>query len=266
MKNLRLSFLMLATVFLIACGGSSDDDGDDVADDGDDGMTPPTAARMNTMEVRDPHMFALNGAVDVTDTVNSTIADGITMDGSDPPDGRLDLSLVLVFRPWDSAAASGDMDVVAGANCTAAAPTMCSFDPAATVVAATATNGDSTCLTPVAGTTGGYDPPVTSPSGRCFATGQHTVSLTLGPVSLTLEDAQVAATYSGSGHELMNGLMTGFMSQAAADATILPADLPVVGGMPLSSLLEDTDRDMNGATAGWWFYINFTATEVPYSE
>src|SRR6185503_12177165 len=113
MKNLRLSFVMLAACFLMACGGSSADDvGDDIADDGDDSSAPPTAARMNTMEVRDPHMFALGGAVDVTDTVNSTIADGISMDASDPPDGRLDLSLVLVFRPWDAAAGSGRVDAV----------------------------------------------------------------------------------------------------------------------------------------------------------
>jgi len=268
MKILRLSFLVLATCALIACGGGGggDDVGDD-GDDGDDGSTPPTAARMNTMELRDPHLFALGGAVDVTDTVNGTISDGITMDASDPPDGRLDLSLVLVFRPWDAGTASGRMDVVAGANCSAPeAGTMCQGDAAATVVMATATNGDATCLMPAAGTTGGYDPPITVPSARCFVTGQHSVSLMLGPVALTLENAQVAGTYSTAGHMLSNGLMIGFISEAAADATILPADLPVVGGMPLSALLDANDQDMNAGTTGWWFYLNFRATRVPWTS
>ena len=281
----------LAACALVACGGSSAgddgvgpgecgdgtvntgeecDDGNTAAGDGCDGacmFEPPTATRLDTLEVRDPHMFAFDGAIDITDQVNDAIRDGVTTDMTDPPDGVLDLSFVLLFRPWDPARESGRVDAVAGAACTAPlASTMCMFDPAAVVVESNATNGDSTCLSPGGGTTGGYDPPVGTPSGRCFATDKHVVNLALGSVQLMLQDTQIAATYSASGHTLSNGLMIGFITEATADATILPADLPVVGGMPLSSILKDSDKDDGPGGRGWWFYMNFTASEVPYTE
>lgn len=251
--------------------GEECDDGNTTSGDGCDANCmnePPTSTRLDTMELRDPHLFALGGSFDVTDNVNTAISDGITTDMTDPPDGKLDLSFVMLFRPWNPSAQSGRVDAVAGAACTAPeSSTTCMSDPAATVIIANGTNGDTTCLAPAQGTTGGYSPGVGTPSGRCFVTDKHEVMLTLGPVSLMLQDTQIAATYSTSGHSLSNGLMVGFITKAAADATILPADLPVVGGMPLSSLLKDSDKDTGpGGADGWWFYLNFTASEVPYTE
>ena len=294
MKIASVSITAVAACALIACGGGGGDDGgDDVVVPGecgdgtlntgeecDDGNTtagdgcdgacqfePPTATRLDTLEVRDPHMFAFDGAIDITSQVNDAIRDGLTMDMSDPPDGTLDLSFVLLFRPWDPDRDSGRVDAVAGAACTApVTSTTCMFDPAAVVVESDAANGDSTCLEPGSGTTGDYDPPVTTPSGRCFATDKHVVNLMLGSVALMLQETQIAATYSESGHSLTNGLMIGFITEATADATILPEDLPVVGGMPLSSILLDSDMDDGPGGRGWWFYMNFTASEVTYTE
>jgi cysteine-rich repeat protein len=276
-------------IVLAACGGGGGGPGDDTPACGDgtldtgeqcdDGNTdsgdgcsatctnePPTAARLDTMTVADPHLFAFGG-FDVTDMVNQAISDGITTDMTDPPDGVLDLSLVLLFRPWDPQGSDGRVDAVAGAACTApVAGTMCMTDAAATTVIAAAENSDSTCLSPMNGTTGDYNPPVVTPSGRCFSTDKHLVNLTLGSITLMLEDTQIAATYSTSGHTLSNGLMLGFISQATADATILPDNLPGVGGMPLSALLLEADKDTGPSGSGWWFYLNFTASEVPYAE
>jgi hypothetical protein len=278
---MRASFLGLASALILGCGSSddtaddtADDTGDDVADDtgddtGDDTTDPgtPTAARLETLELRDPHLFALGGSFDVTTTVNDAIADGISMDADDPPDGQLDLSFLLVFRPWDLEASGGPIDAVAGANCAAPAGTSCTPNAEATVVEATGTNGDATCLAPGAGTTGDYDPSVTTPGGPCFSTDAHQVSLNLGTVALTLDNAQIAGTYSTSGHSVSNGLMIGFISEAAADAILLPEDLPLVGGDPLSSLLLEEDMDEGpGGVTGWWFYLNFTAGEVTYTE
>jgi len=284
----HIGYSLLLVVAACGGGGGTQDDQPGVCGDGtmdtgeecDDGNTDsgdgcdatcmneaPTAARLDTMQVMDPHLFAFGG-FDVTDMVNQAISDGITTDMSDPPDGVLDLSLVLLFRPWNPDAGDGRIDTVAGASCSApVAGTTCMADAAQTTVIAAAENSDSTCLEPAQGTTGGYNPPVGTPSGRCFSTDKHLVNLTLGSITLMLEDTQIAATYSTSGHSLSNGLMIGFISQATADATILPADLPGVGGMPLSALLIDADKDTGPNSAmGWWFYLNFTASEVPYTE
>jgi hypothetical protein len=126
-----------------------------------------------------------------------------------------------------------------------------------------------TCLGTLPGTlTAMYSPEVATPSGPCFVSDTETITITLSGIPITLSDAQVAATYSGNpATQLVNGLVRGFISEADADATILPDTLPVVGGQPLSAVLPGgtdncaghSDMDSNGGTAGWWFYLNFTA-------
>jgi hypothetical protein len=69
-------------------------------------------------------------------------------------------------------------------------------------------------------------------------------------------------------------LLVGFISQADADATILPDSLPLVNGQRLSSLLAGgtgacpnySDKDVDNAVVGWWFYLNFTAPKVPWID
>ncbi|MCU0757367.1 MAG: hypothetical protein MUE46_20025 [Xanthomonadales bacterium] len=75
--------------------------------------------------------------------------------------------------------------------------------------------------------------------------------------------------------ELRPGLLRGFLTEAAADATLLPADLPVIGGRPLSSLFRGgtgncstgpSDKDTLDGVSGWWFYFEIRAVPVPYQE
>ncbi|MGH2400815.1 MAG: FlgD immunoglobulin-like domain containing protein, partial [bacterium] len=120
-----------------------------------------------------------------------------------------------------------------------------------------------------------YTPAITSASAPCFVSAEATLTVDfLDGVPFTLRHAQVAATYVGSpATGLANGLIRGFLTEADADATIIPASFPVVGGMPVSALLPGgtnccaahSDKDMVEGVPGWWMYFNFTATEVPYA-
>ena len=78
--------------------------------------------------------------------------------------------------------------------------------------------------------------------------------------------------------DLTNGLLMGFITEANADVTLLPAGTPLVGGDPLSSILpggtgncsgidarEIGPDGAGGTTLGWWLYLNFTAPQVPYT-
>jgi hypothetical protein len=90
-----------------------------------------------------------------------------------------------------------------------------------------------------------------------------------------LTEARVGATYVGNpATNMVNGLLEGFISEADAEATIIPATIPVVGGQSLAAILpggmgncstgDDRDLGPDGVTMGWWLYFNFTATQVPW--
>ena len=77
---------------------------------------------------------------------------------------------------------------------------------------------------------------------------------------------------------MVNGLLRGFITEADANATIIPATFPLVGGHPLSLLLPGgdppgadrncagfDDRDTYQGVRGWWFYLNFPAVRVPWT-
>lgn len=240
------------------------------------------AFRFTDLDVREPHIHVdIGGCQDVTDsnpffTVNGALADSMTMDADEPPDGFLDLSPTLVFRPLDQAASTQGVQIYFS-DCTApASGTSCvpGTDPP---IAATATNMTAgSCLAPEAGTmTDMYTPEVTSPSGPCFVSDGQTITVNLGDIPITLTEARVAATYTGSpATGMTSGLMAGFIAETVADATTLPADLPLIGGQPLSTVLpggtnncaNHDDKDTHNGVSGWWFYLNFTAEMVPWSD
>jgi cysteine-rich repeat protein len=252
--------------------GESCDDGNTTPGDGCDGScvleVTPTAFRIDSMTMADPHPFAA-GILDVTDTVHMLLSDSITMDGTMPPDGKLDLSIVPVFRPLDqSAAAATPLDIVF-ADCTApVASTTCTRPAMGTVVSTTVTNADGTCLEPLPGSTGGYMPAVVTPTAPCFASAAASFDVTLGGIVLPLKSARIAASYTGNPATMLTqGLIMGFVTKADADAIILPADLLAVGGKPLSNILKASDMDTGpSGEMGWWFYLNFTASPVTYSD
>jgi len=243
----------------------------------------PTAFRFDTLELRDPHVFVdFIGCRDVTDTqfvgfsVNNEILKAIQNDNSSPADGKLDLSPTAVFRPLvQTNATSTPLDFYF-ADCTAPIATTSCKPGTIAPASVTATNAATgTCLAPLANTTHPYSPAITKATGPCFSTTTTTVTLTLAGIPITLHDARIAATYSGSpASKVVNGLLVGFISEADANATTLPASLPLVGGQALSSLLAGgsgacpnySDKDVDNGVTGWWFYLNFTAPKVPWTD
>jgi hypothetical protein len=92
---------------------------------------------------------------------------------------------------------------------------------------------------------------------------------------LPLQDAQIAAVYSGNpATGLTSGLLRGFLRESDAGQIVLPASLPIVGGRLLSSILpggsgscaNHNGRDILNGVSGWWLYINFQAARVPWTE
>ncbi len=264
------------------CGG--DDDGGGSQDGGNtadaDPALPDVAYRLTDLDLRDPHAYAMIGACsDVTEVENDDFEKQINEDNESPddpdnPDGLLDLSGLAVFRPLDQAAATVSLEVVLGADCTAPIEsTSCTKGEASTITANGTNDAAAACDVVLADTTNGdYDPALEPAPPPCFAAAAPAGVLEFGPFQLS--EVAGAATYDGDpASGLMHGLLRGFLSEAHADATTV--DLPLLGEVPLSSLLpggtdscadhDDRDSDMGGAS-GWYVYLTFTAVEVPYSE
>ena len=119
------------------------------------------------------------------------------------------------------------------------------------------------CLAPIPGVA---TAPVTTPMTPCFATPAMPLEISLAGFTIALEDVRMSATYALDG-TLSDGLLLGFLSEAVASGTLLPASLPLVGGAPLSSVLKASDKDLGPTgTSGWWFHLNFLATPAAFSE
>jgi hypothetical protein len=243
------------------------------ADDEDCATTGPTAFRLTTAELADPGVFVeLGGCADVTDVLNNMLSDRLDQD--DDGDGDLDLTLLNVFRPFDPDAASATVDVSPG-TCAAPAPgSACTLDVEKKVTTSAAQKAAGTCLGPISGTTT-PGAPVNTAGAPCYATDAIDLSLELGGIQLDLAAARVGGRFT-SGSAIDQGLARGFISEAEADALLLPDDLPLVGGQPLSSVLpggsgscqtaDGRDIGPDGATRGWYFYINFAAQVVDYTD
>jgi len=243
----------------------------------------PVVYRITDLDLRDPHLFApitvpIPLCLDFTDdplpivnlAFNASLQDQITTDGDQ--DGFLDLSSLLLLNPFTTQAVSEGIEIDSGLCTAPIESTVCAVDPM-TVPLGTTYTGQAvgTCLAGIAGTTSGYTPSIVEPAGPCFVTVAATFSLPLGDLEVELQDLQLAATFADSPTTTFtSGLIRGFLTEAVADALLLPDDLPVVGGQPLSILLpggtgscsEDDDRDIHQAESGWWFYLNFEAGRI----
>jgi len=269
---------------------------DDGNTDPDDGCTkcqitplPPTAFRMTDLDLRDPHTYiALIGCNDITDpnflgtSVNGLIQTAITSDGDMPPDGKLDFSPTVVFRPLDQSKATNSAEVHLAACTAPLAGTSCKpgANPGTAITVTNMSGGQ--CLAALPGTIRPYMPAITNTTAPCFVSNAVTLNIVLAGIPITLHDTKIAATYVGTpATGLTNGLLMGFISEADADATIIPSTVAVVGGKPLSSLLtggttlsdmmnachtQKSDKDTNNGVKGWWFYLNFPAAKVPWAD
>ncbi len=266
--------------------GEACDDGGTVPGDGCDETCHaeggPTVFRVDWIALRDPHLYIrpLFTCYDCTDnavlgspSVNAQMNTAIATD--DDGDGFLDLSLVLIFRPLDQTAAYvGPADAGEGACTTPMASTVCDVDPANPLRSTTITNlGSGTCLSPYPGTVRPFTPAVANTVAPpvCFSTALTDIVLIISGTPVVLRDAQFAANYDGNPATLLiGGLIRGFMSEAQAQATMV--DLGALGTRPLSDLLQpdacgsgdDRDYGLDGTTRGWWFYLNYTATQVTW--
>ncbi len=245
----------------------------------------PTAFRILDLDLRDTHVYMdILGCRDITDvaflgsSLNGDLQTRIQTDGDVPPDGFLDLNLLIIFDPLDQTLHWGEL-TFGQAVCTApAAGTTCTPWPSPPEQTCYENGFGITCLAPIPGTTyGPYTPEITSSAPDCFMTAEFNATLPFfGGVEIPFQHVRVAATYVGTpATTLTNGLIMAFLPEADADAIILPQSLPVVGGQPFSVLLPDgpggnccathDDRDTVNNVVGWWFYYNFVAQAVPYS-
>jgi hypothetical protein len=241
--------------------------------------------RIDDMDLRDPHVFVnVLGCRDVTDTVllgfsvNSRLQASIQTDADVPTDGLLDLSTLIEFLPLDQSLATNLMDS-GSADCTAPIATTTCFRP----IVPSGIAGDATlssvglCLAPIEGTSRPYSPAITNSSAPCFSSPNGTLILDLGGIPVTLNDAQIAASFDAApASTLVNGLIKGFITEDDANVVLLPDTLPLIGGQPLASVLPGgdppgpnntncaahSDVDIRNGVRGWWFYLNFTATRV----
>lgn len=237
------------------------------------GAEPPSVFRITELLLRDPHLFV--AGTDVTDTtvagmsINRTvIPNQLTMDADG--DGAFDVSTLLVVQPFDPRVAMGTLRVIEGkcplrgGACTRAADSMHANW-------ALENTQQGACLTPVSGTTGNYRTPIGLPRAPCFITtsGQN-LTLSLGGTELAVTQVKLSATYQANPKQLLNGLLMGFVTDAAAMRAVLPRQAGTgLAGMPLSSFVRSTDKD-NGAgpngQSGFFIYLNFVANPVQLAE
>lgn len=241
--------------------------------------------RMSDLDLRDPHLYVSPGfgCFDFTDqdlpgfpgtAFNGQVQAAIT--GDSEPDGLLDASYLLEFRPFDEDADGLRLDLAGGLCTSPMAGTSCAPDPQSVPQTASYDGvGSGSCLAPIAGTLyEPYAPEVVSTSGPCFVSSARRVGFDLNGLVLPLEQLQVAGTWSATPVSgFVNGLMRGFLSEAEAATVLLPATVPIVGGQPITVLLpggagncsSHDDRDLLNGAPGWWFYFNFPAGAVAWT-
>jgi len=186
----------------------------------------------------------------------------------------LDVSIVVVFTPLDQLGATGTLKIGRSVCTAPLSASTCEPDLVAPPTAhAYANMTAGTCLAPLTGTTyGPYSPEIVSPTAPCFVADVGSLELDLGVFILPLTDVHLAATYVGTpAISLTNGLIRGFVSEA--DAANIVLDMGS-GPVPLSTILPGgsgscaghSDKDTVDGVVGWWFYFDFVADVVPYTE
>jgi len=249
-----------------------------------------TAFRATTITMQDPHIYwdlGSGNCADLTSVVNSsTIPDAIRQDVDG--DGWADLVWIHMFKPLDQSQPTNAYELLFGKCKPGDALTAnCEGDPNVERLVTTATNMDTgACLDILAGTvTASYGTPPVVPMGPCFVSGVFNQDIALGSLVVPLQEGYVAAAYVGDPSDgLMQGMVRGFVTEAAALATVLPKTVPILGGLRLYDILaggitpgsctiggtdpigDDRDLGPDGVTMGWYFYVNFTANTVPFVD
>jgi hypothetical protein len=240
-----------------------------------------TALRINDLDLRDPHVFVNpfgSLCVDLTDTpfagfsVNGQLQTAISGD-TNPADGFLDLSTLLLFDPLDQGAALNAFDAGSAACVPPAAAPTCSAFTSIGLSGQAALSTAADCMAIFPGLTHGYTPGVATPTAPCFVSPAGSITLDLGTLVVPLETAEIGARFVGNpATSTDRGLIRGFLRESVADTVPIPANIPLIGGLPLSSVLPGgtgncamrDDRESHNGASGWWFYLNFTAVPVDH--
>ncbi|MGB1278002.1 MAG: hypothetical protein ACPG77_19815, partial [Nannocystaceae bacterium] len=183
--------------------------------------------RINSIEIADPHFYdPILCAADITGMVNPQLSDGVTMDTDD--DGKLDLNLMLLYDGFDQNT-DGDCDFATGECLVPLADPFCNFGDNGSAEPTSYMNADA-CLMPDPDHLSHGDIPQVA--GPCFTTSLlPSYTLSLGDFSLPLQNLEISATYVGDpATEMTNGILRGFLTEEDAMSTVLPEDIPVVGG------------------------------------
>lgn len=247
----------------------------------------PDAFRIDTLAVRDPHLFAFIGTCqDATDppgvfglfSANGEIQ--AQLDNDEDEDGFLDLSLMAIFRSLHQPpAAGGELEIATGTCTTPVGSEVCTLESSLEADIPYNNQNSGLSLSPVAGTTGvnnmtAYMPPVSSPGVPGFNTVPVTVVFPFGLFTIPLQNVRAGAEYVGDpANGLAAGLLYGFLRESDADMIVLPPDIPIYGGRPVSEFLPGgtnccaphTAKDVGPmGEPGWYFYLNFTAHRVTW--
>ena len=233
------------------------------------------AFRVNSLALVDPPIFATVSPLclaNVSGAVNDAVTESVTTDVDE--DGFIDTNLVqLVAVPTLTIGDVMEAELVAPQCVEPASNTSCTMPSDGLRTATTIENvgGDGVCFAPIAGTTAagaGVNTPTASATTTCGVADVGALVVGLGGINIVLEDTTMAAEWVGDPATGMpNGVVAGFITQAGAESALLPADVPILGGSPLANSLCAADLDDHPVHgAGWWFYLNFTAEAVPYTE
>lgn len=252
-------------------------------------FTPvPVAFRIDSLALRDPHVFApvFGNCFNVTDppglldiSANGQLVELIEQDGD--LDGLLDLNILALLRPLAQPPASGGTIEIRTGECTVPfGGETCSPDANPPQTSTYTNQASGTCLTPQVGTTGpdnsgSYSPALVTSAAPCFATTPVTLSFSFGLFTIPLQDLRASATFVGNpADQLIDGLLIGFLSESDANTILLPPELPLIGNQPVSILLPGgagncaphTAKDFGpGGQPGWYFHLNFSAHEVTWT-
>lgn len=229
----------------------------------------PAVMRISRLQLLDPHVFTeVVVCADVTSFFNDNIDSNINTDGDG--DGFLDSSPLLLMEPF-APPESGRLAQGEGVCTAPISSTECAIAIAGAPTPFEA-HDTGVCRGPLAGTTSGYTPPVPTINGPCFTDPVADRDQMLSGVTLTLLDAVLAGTYTPATPDRIDaGLLRGFVREVDAENTLIPAEIPVVGGLPLAALLPGgtgncaagDDRDTFNGEPGWWLYLAFDAERVP---
>jgi hypothetical protein len=233
------------------------------------------AFRITALYLRDPHIFV--GTSDITEapvlgmSVNrSLIPDQLGKDAD--KDGFLDASLILQLTTGDVLALPGAQLVMSSAKCPTSPNVPCKPEAGLSAIWSVELRASGECLSPLPMTTSAYQPPVSAPSAPCFVTtNANDLTMDLGGIKIQVTAARIGATYQLQPRAaLTQGLIAGFVTNAAAMAAIVPSEAgPPVGGSALSTFVRQRDHDLAmspNMQDGFWMYLNFVAEPVQYES